>query len=228
MPKVSVIIPCYNERKTIEEILKRVKAVHIPGVEKEIVVVDDGSRDGTREILETIPGIRYIFHEKNLGKGGAVKTGFTQATGDIFLIQDADLEYDPQDYPKVLQPILNAATEMVLGVRVWPTTGVHQSLSHRLGNGAITWVTNVLYSNRAAEYTGCYKAFTKKLVDSITVRSNDFAYEHELVAKALKRGYKSVDVPIRYYPRDYHEGKKINWKDGVKIVWAVIKYRFVD
>jgi dolichol-phosphate mannosyltransferase len=232
MEKLSIIIPAYNERNTIKDIIKRVKKVDLVGIEKEIIVVDDNSKDGTKEILKTISGIKCIFNENNLGKGGAVKIGFKNATGDILIIQDADLEYDPNEYFDVIKPILDKKTEAVLGVRIEPKKDLrnHKPLYFLgwLGNRLITWTTNILYFNSAGEYAGCYKAFTKKLFDSINVDSNDFAFEHELVCKILKKGYKTVDVSIHYYPRSYEEGKKINWKDGFKILWTVVKYRFVD
>lgn len=232
MKKLSIVIPAYNEKKTIEKIVGLVRAVNLGDIEKEIIIVDDGSTDGTREILKTMPGIRYFFHEKNLGKGGAIKTGFKIATGDILTIQDADLEYDPQDLIAVIRPIAQGKTEAVLGVRITPEKDLrrHKSLYwiSWLGNKAITWTTNILYWNNAGEYEGCYKAFTKSLVDSIDIKTNGFDYDNELVCKILKRGFKTVDVPIRYYPRNYDEGKKINWKDGFKILWTIIKYRFND
>lgn len=230
--KLSVIIPSYNEEKTIEEIIRRVKAVNLGPVGKEIIVVDDGSKDNTRKILPTIHGIRYIFHEKNLGKGGSVKTGFKNATGDILIVQDADLEYDPGDYPAVIKPILDGKIEVTNGVRIKPEHDLrrHKSLYWLswLGNHLITWTTNWLYWNNAGEYEGCYKAFTRKLIDSIEVKTNNFDFDNELICKILKKGYKPIDVPIRYYPRNYEEGKKINWKHGFLILWTIIKYRFVD
>ena len=229
--KLSIIIPAYNEKSTIEEIIRRVKAVTLP-LEKEIIAVDDGSKDGTREILKNIPGIRYIFHEKNLGKGGAVKTGFKNATGEIIIVQDADLEYDPNDYSAVIKPILEGKTEATNGVRISPEKDDRKKKSlywlSWIGNHLITWTTNLLYWNNAGEYEGCYKAFTKKLIDSIEVKTNNFDYDNELVCKILKRGYKIVDAPIRYYPRNYEEGKKINWKHGFLILWTIIKTRFTD
>ncbi len=232
MHRLSVVIPAYNEKNTIEEIIRRIKAVNLAGAEKEIIVVDDGSKDGTREIIKKIPGINYIFHEKNLGKGGAMKTGFKAATGDILIPQDADLEYDPNDYPAMIAPILRGETEVTNGVRIQPKNDSRRlTLSywlHWLGNNAITWTTNWLYWNNSEEYEGCYKAFTKKLVDSIKIKTNNFDYDNELVCKILKRGYKIVDVPIRYYPRDYEAGKKINWKHGFLILWTIIKARFID
>jgi len=228
--KLSVIIPTYNEKETIEEIIRRIKAVNLGSLEKEILVVDDGSKDGTREILKTIPGIRYIFHEKNLGKGGAVKTGFKNATGDFLIVQDADLEYEPRDYAAMTQPILDGKTEVTNGVRIMPERDQRRRKSlywlSWLGNKAITWTTNWLYWHNAGEYEACYKAFTKKLVDSIEVKTNNFDYDNELMCKILKRGIKPIDVPVRYYPRSYNEGKKINWKHGFLILWTIVKTRF--
>ncbi|MDO8493091.1 MAG: glycosyltransferase family 2 protein [bacterium] len=232
MKKLSIIIPAYNEKNTIEKIVGLVKVADMGDVEKEIIIVDDGSKDGTRDILKSMPGIRYVFHDKNLGKGGAIKTGFKISTGDILTIQDADLEYDPEDLRAVIRPILEGKTEAVLGVRIAPDKDLrrHKSLYwiSWFGNKVITWTTNILYWNSAGEYEGCYKAFTKSLVDSIDVKTNGFDYDNELVCKILKRGLHTVDVPIRYYPRNYDEGKKINWKDGFKILWTIVKYRFHD
>lgn len=232
MHKLSVVIPAYNEKATIEEIVCRIKAVDLGDIEKEIIVVDDGSKDGTREILKNIPGIHYIFHEKNLGKGGAVKTGFRNATGDIVIVQDADLEYDPDDYLAMIRPILDGKTEVVNGVRIQPERDERRKKSlywvSWLANNVITWLTNILYLHYSKEYEGCYKAFTKRLVDGIEVKTNNFDFDNELICKILKRGYKIVDVPIKYCPRSYEEGKKINWKHGFFILWTIIKYRFAD
>jgi dolichol-phosphate mannosyltransferase len=230
MHKLSIIIPAYNEKNTIAEIINRIKAVNLAGAEKEIIVVDDGSKDGTREILKKIPGIRYIFHEKNLGKGGAMKTGFKAATGDILIPQDADLEYDPNDYSAMIAPILAGKTEITNGVRMQPPGDPRRiTVSywlHWLGNNSITWVTNWLYWNNSEEYEGCYKAITKKLADSVEIKTDNFDFDNELVCKILKRGYKIIDVPIKYYPRNYEQGKKINWKHGFLILWTIIKNRF--
>lgn len=228
--KLSIIIPAYNEKNTIEELIRRVKAVNLGAVEKEIIVVDDGSKDGTREILKKIPGIRYIFHEKNLGKGGAMKTGFKAATGDLLIPQDADLEYDPNDYPAMIAPILAGQAEVTNGVRIQPENDLRRTTLdywfHWLGNNLITWTTNWLYWTNGGEYEGCYKVFTKKLFDSIPIKTNNFDFDNELVCKIFKRGYKIIDVPIRYYPRGYEAGKKINWKHGFLILWTIIKTRF--
>lgn len=230
--KLSIIIPAYNEKKTIAEIIRRVKAVDLGAIEKEIIVVDDGSTDGTREILKTISGIKYIFHEKNLGKGGAERTGFKNASGEVVTVQDADLEYDPNDFAVLIKPILNGKTEAVLGARIEPEKDERRKKSLYwlawLGNKLITWTTNILYCNNAEEYEGCYRVFTKRLVDSIDVKSNGFEYDNELVCKILKKGHKTLDVPVHYFPRSYKEGKKIKPKDGFKILWTIIKYRFID
>jgi len=228
MAKVSIVIPAYNEARTIAAIVEKVKAVDLGTLEKEIIVVDNNSKDDTFAIASAIPGVR-VLKEPRPGKGAAVKRGFKDATGDLLLIQDADLEYDPQDYPAVLAPILEGKTEAVLGVRIEDR---HQNWKIRvlggLGNFAITTLTNILYSNNAGEYEGCYKAFTKKLVDSIEVKTDNFDFDNELVCKILKRGIKTVDVPIHYYPRDYAEGKKISWKHGFLILGTIIRYRFGD
>lgn len=228
--KLSIIIPAYNERATIREIIERIQRVELKHMEKEIIVVDDGSKDGTREILQTTPGIHYIFHQKNLGKGGAVKTGLQHASGNILILQDADLEYDPQDYAQMIRPILEKQTELTLGIRINLKKDKRRKKSlywiSWIANHLITWTTNILYCNNAGEYEGCYKAFTRRLMESISIQTNGFDFDNELVCKALKAGFKTVDVPIHYYPRSYEEGKKINWKDGFKILWTIFKFRF--
>lgn len=232
MPTLSIIIPAYNEATTIEELLRRVKNAPLPNMNKEIIVVDDGSKDGTRDILKTIPGIRYIFHEKNLGKGGAVKTGIKHSTGDFVIFQDADLEYDPRDYSAMVQPLIDGKAEITNGVRIAPKHDPRRRRPdywfHWLGNSTITLTTNILYGNNSAEYEGCYRVFRRDLLNSVVVHTNNFDFDNELVCKLMKRGNRVVDVPIRYYPRDYTAGKKINWKHGFLILWTIIKTRFTD
>lgn len=224
---LSIIIPAYNEERTIVELLEKVKAAQVP-LQKEIVVVDNNSKDRTAERATSVPGVRVI-HESRQGKGAALRRGVEEAKGDIVLFQDADLEYDPQDYVAVISPVLAGRVEAVLGVR---TTPRHQHWYIRylgfLGNSAITLWTNWLYWNNAGEYEGCYKAFTKRLLAEIPLRQSGFEIDNELVCKILKKGYLTEDVRIRYYPRDYSEGKKIGAKDFFKILWTITKYRFID
>src|SRR3989344_936202 len=224
MKKISIIIPAYNEDKTIFEIIKRVQMASVFGLQKEIIVVDNNSTDNTFGVASSIVGIK-VLKEINKGKGAAVKRGFREASGDIFLIQDADLEYDPNDYEAVIRPILDGKTEITNGVRIESrlrkSNRISVGLLGWIGNHIITLTTNTLYSNNAGEYEGCYKAFTKKLVDSVEVKTDDFDFDNEFICKILKRGYKPIDVAIHYYPRSYTEGKKINWKKGLKILWTI-------
>ena len=225
--KLSIIIPAYNEERTIKELLNRVLDAKI-SLEKEVLVVDNNSKDGTVEVATSVPGVKVI-RESRQGKGAALRRGIAESTGDIVIFQDADLEYDPKDYESVIAPILAGKTEVVLGVR---HTERHNHWYIRyvgfIGNSVITILTNWLYANNAGEYEGCYKAFTKRLFSEITLRQNGFEIDNELVCKLLKRGYKTTDVRIQYYPRDYAEGKKIGAVDFFKIIWTVIKYRFID
>lgn len=229
MKKLSIIIPAYNEEKTISKIIELVKAISIDNIEKEIIIVDNNSKDSTFKIINSISNIKVI-KELIPGKGAAVKRGFKEATGDIFLIQDADLEYEPKDYEAVIQPILDGRCELTLGVRI---EGRRKDDHHKilyflglLGNSLITWTTNILFLNNAGEYEGCYKAITSKLANLIVVKTNNFDFDNEFVCKALKRGYKTINVPIHYYPRNYAEGKKINWRHGFLILWTIVKCRF--
>lgn len=229
--KISIVIPAYNEENIVAEIIEKVKEASVFGLEKEIIVVDNNSSDRTLEILHGIYGIK-VFTENTRGKGAAVKKGFREATGDVLLIQDADLEYEPKDYEAVIKPIIEGRTEVTNGVRINNRLRENNRISVGvlgwLGNNTITLTTNLLYANNAGEYEGCYKAFTKRLINEIEVKTDDFDYDNELVCKILKRGHKIIDVPIHYYPRSYAEGKKINWKHGFKILWTIIKIRFSD
>lgn len=205
----------------------------LPDLDREIIVVDDGSRDQTPEILKTMGAIRFFRHEKNQGKGAAVKTGIAQATGDILLVQDADLEYTPQDYPALLKPILSGQTEFVMGSRFlfqrprFFTKEGDPFFSHYIGNRLIIVLANFLYGQKNTDYEGCYKVFTRSLIQSFSIKANGFAFENELTCKALRRGYRIVEVPIRYKPRLYSEGKKITWQDGLSILWNIVKWRFL-
>lgn len=228
--KLSIIMPVYNECSTLREILRQVRAVELPGIEKEILVVDDGSTDGSRDVLaeEAKAGdIRVFYHEQNRGKGAAVRTAVEHATGDIVLIQDADLEYDPRDYPALIRPILEGRVAVVYGSRF---LGPRKAMLfwHMLGNKLLTLTTNILYNAILSDMETCYKCFRADVLKAIPLRSRRFDFEPEITAKVLKRGYRIFEVPISYYGREYAEGKKITWRDGPIAFWTLIKYRFVD
>ena len=226
--KLSVIIPVYNEVQNITEILKRVQATGLPW---EIVIVDDGSTDGTRDILKELDGkdkIRVILHEKNQGKGAAVRTGFSEAKGDVFLIQDADLEYDPRDYPAILSPIEEGIADVVYGSRFLGAARRSTMFWHMIANKLLTLATNILYNNILTDMETGYKVFRREVLDGITIHSNSFNFEPEFTAKILKKKVRIFEVPITFNPRDYSDGKKIKIHDAFEAIWALLKYRFVD
>lgn len=225
--EVSVIVPVYNEVKTILEVVRRVQSQ--PNV-REIIIVDDCSTDGTRELLQRTnfsDAVRVLYHDKNMGKGAGIRTGVQAATKDIIIIQDADLEYTPTDFPVVLRPILDGVADVVYGSRF---LGIHRSfmLHHYLGNRFLSALTNVLYNNMLTDMETGYKAFRAPIIKSMTIRSNRFDFEPEITAKVLKRGYRIYEVPIYYAGRDYAEGKKITWRDGFAAIWALLRFRFID
>jgi glycosyltransferase involved in cell wall biosynthesis len=226
--KLSVIIPVYNEVKNIEELLKRVQATKLA---KEIVVVDDNSQDGTRDLLKKLDGkkkVRVIMHDKNQGKGAAVVTGMNAAKGDVFLIQDADLEYDPRDYPVLLQPIEEDIADVVYGSRFLGAAHRVAMFWHQVANKMLTFLTNILYDSILTDMETGYKVFKREVIDNMTIRSKRFNFEPEFTAKILKRKYRIFEVPIRFNPRDYTDGKKIKFKDAFEAVWALLRYRFFD
>jgi len=225
---LSVIIPIYNEINTLEEILLRVQATGIPN---EIILVDDGSIDGTREIVKNYQGkegFKVILHDHNQGKGAAVRTGFDAATGDVLLIQDADLEYDPRDYPNLLKPIEEGMADVVYGSRFLGATRRVAMFWHMVANKLLTLFTNILYDTILTDMETGYKVFKKKVVEDMPLHSKRFEFEPEFTAKILKRKYRIFEVPITFNPRDYEEGKKIGLPDAFEAIWALIKYRFVD
>jgi glycosyltransferase involved in cell wall biosynthesis len=227
---LSIVIPAYNERETIREILKKVEEAPLPrGVGREIIIVDDGSKDGTREILKSLPKhIKVIFHKHNKGKGGAVKTGFAAAKGDIIIIQDADLEYDPRDYTAVITPILKGEAKVVYGSRrLRRENKQYSGISFFLGGVLLSWMTTLLYFQRITDEPTCYKVFSRDVIKGLKIENDKFDWEPEITAKILKKGIRILEVPIRYYPRHANEGKKIKWKDGVSAIWTLLKYRVV-
>ncbi len=226
---LSVVIPVYNERGTVEKILARVQAVNLA---EEIIIVDDGSIDGTRELLQEIvphhKNVQLIVHEKNQGKGAAVRSGIEAAGGDLILIQDADLEYDPRDYPTLLAPIKDGKADVVYGSRF--LGGPHRVTMfwHMVANKLLTLMTNLLYNSILTDMETGYKLFRSEIIKAIPLRAQRFDFEPEITAKLLKRNARIFEVPISFDPREYSEGKKIGLKDAFQAVWVLIKYRFVD
>ncbi|HET6596002.1 MAG TPA: glycosyltransferase family 2 protein [Anaerolineales bacterium] len=225
---LSVVIPVYNEVEHIEEIIKRVESTKLA---QEILVVDDGSKDGTRDALQNMAGqttVRVILHERNRGKGAAVVTGLRAARGDVLLIQDADLEYDPRDYSTLLRPIEEGLADVVYGSRFLGAPHRVTMFWHMVANRLLTLMTNVLYNTILTDMETGYKVFRREVIDGMTIRAKRFDFEPEFTAKVLKRKYRIFEVPISFNPRDYSQGKKIKLKDAFEAVWTLLKYRFVD
>jgi glycosyltransferase involved in cell wall biosynthesis len=223
---LSVIVPVFNERSTVAEVIRRIRAVELP-VDIEVIVVDDGSSDGTDKVLAAMGDstVRIISHPHNKGKGAAVRTGLEAVRGDLVLIQDADLEYDPADWPKLMQPILRGKAHVVYGSRF---TGERKNMMplHWIGNRFLSLVTNLLYSSTLSDMETCYKLFDARALKGITVQSDKFDFEPEITAKVLRRGYRIYEVPISYAGREADEGKKITWRDGFGALKALVKFRF--
>ena len=232
MLKLSVIIPVYNEENTIKNVIDKVKKVHIKGISKEIIVIDDFSTDRTRNALEKIKdkSLKVLHHKKNIGKGAAIRTGLQNATGDIILIQDADLEYDPKEYEKLLSPLIKNKVDVVYGSRL---NSIRKNMKnmyklHYIGNLFLTLMTNLLYGVRITDMETGYKVFRKEVVKGMHIKANRFDFEPEITAKILKKGYKIFEVPISFAGRRFDEGKKTTWKDGVQAAYYLVKYRFFD
>lgn len=244
--KLSIVIPVYNERNFIEELFKRVCKVRLHGVYKEVIIVDDGSTDGTRELLQEMTSaftrtvaeehtspdkielsgveLRVFFQSRNQGKGGALKRGFQEATGDVVIVQDADLEYDPEDYSKLLEPIQRGVADVVYGSRF--LGGPHRVFYfwHYLGNKLLTLLSNMFTNLNLTDMETCYKVFRREVLQTISLKQTRFGFEPEVTAKIAKQNWRVYEVPIAYYGRTYAEGKKIGWKDGVQAIWCIFRY----
>lgn len=227
MNKLTILIPVYNEKDSLLEILKQVEAVDFD-MEKEIILIDDYSTDGTKELYKSLP-YKVIYHQRNMGKGAALRTGFQAATGDIIIIQDADLEYNPKDYKPLVNLIKTNQADVVYGSRLADSrnTGSFLMLSY-LANITLTFMTRILYQTYLTDMETCYKAFRADFIKGITIKSNRFDFEPEITAKILKKNARYQEVPISYNARSVSEGKKIGWKDGLQAIWTLIKYRFTD
>jgi len=224
---LSVIVPVFDERNTVVEIVRRMRRVALP-VGLQIIIVDDGSSDGTRDVLRHLGDstVTVVMHDRNRGKGAAIRTGLEHVTGDLVLIQDADLEYDPEDWPKLLAPILRGKAQVVYGSRF---TGERRNMLvlHWIGNRFLSLVTNVLYDTTLSDMETCYKLFDRDVLRGITIHAQRFEFEPEITAKILRKGIRIYEVPISYAGREADEGKKITWRDGFIALWTLVKYRFV-
>ncbi len=229
MEKVSIIIPVFNEEKTLQQVLTKVKATKIKA-NKEIIVVNDASRDNSADILNNTKGIRVFHHQINKGKGAAIRTGLNQATGSIILIQDADLEYSPNEYPQILAPILDKKARVVYGSRIAALKRDTKDMywMHYFGNRFLSFTTSILYGKQVTDMETCYKVFRRDVLKGMVLRCKRFDFEPEITAKILKKGYHIFEVPISFHARKFNEGKKITWKDGVKALFYLVKYRIMD
>jgi len=228
--KLSIVMPVYNERQFVREIIERVLSVRLDGLQRELIVADDCSKDGTRDLLRNLglADVTVVFHDQNMGKGAALRSGFSRASGDIILIQDADLEYNPADYPVLLKPILDRNADVVYGSRFLGGPHRVHLFWHMVGNRFLTLLSNMMSNLNLTDMETCYKVFRREVLEGMILRSDRFGFEPEFTLKVARKGWRVYEVPISYHGRDYSEGKKIGWKDGFSAIWTIIKYRFID
>src|SRR3989344_6382540 len=230
--KLSIIMPVYNEDKTVEKIVNKVEKIKIENVEKEIIIINDASKDKTAEILKRISkkykNIKIFSHKTNKGKGAAIRTGLKYFMGDIIVIQDGDLEYNPEDFRKLIKPILEGKTKIVYGSRLLGEERGFNVFSHYIGNRVLSLLTTLLYFRRITDMETCYKMMTKDVIKSLNLKAKKFDFEPEVTAKIIRKGYKIIEIPIIYNCRSFKEGKKITWKDGIKALYILLKYRFFN
>jgi glycosyltransferase involved in cell wall biosynthesis len=230
--KLLIIVPVYNERKTLREMIRRVQEVEIDGIDKEILIVNDFSTDGSHEIIEELSNkhdnVRHVHHEENKGKGAALRTGFGEIKEDFVVIQDADLEYDPNDFKKLIRPLLDDKADVVYGSRMLGNVKGFEIASHYYGNLFLSFLTRVLYLKKVTDMETCYKMMRADVIKNIKLNSNKFDIEPEITSKILRGGHRLIELPINYTARSFDEGKKINWKDGIGAVYTLVKYRIFD
>jgi len=227
MKKLSIIIPAYNEAPTVKELIKQVKNLNLKKIQKEIIVVDDASTDGTKTIIQAQTGVKTVYLTNNQGKGAAVRAGLTKATGDYVIIQDADLEYDPRDILKLIKPVLDKKAEVVYGSRF---LGPHKNMLfwHLMGNKFLSFLANLLFNTTLSDMEVCYKLMPTKILKSLKIKNDRFGFDPEITAKILKQGIRIYEVPISYSGREFHEGKKITWRDGLKAIYILLRYRLFN
>ena len=230
--KLSIIMPVYNEEKTLEKIVKRVQRVDLGKIKKEIIIVNDASKDNSLNVIKKLAkkykNIKFYSHNLNQGKGAAIITGLKYFTGDILVIQDGDLEYNPEDFRKLIKPILEGKTKIVYGSRLLGEERGFNVFSHYIGNRVLSLLTTLLYFRRITDMETCYKMMTKDVIKSLNLKAKKFDFEPEVTAKIIRKGYKIIEIPIIYNCRSFKEGKKITWKDGIKALYYLIKYRFMN
>lgn len=225
--KITILIPVYNEKDSLTELVRRVEETDF-GLEKEIILIDDNSTDGTKDLYRSMTH-KVLYHERNMGKGAALRTGLKEASGDIIIIQDADLEYDPKDYIPLVNLLLEDKADVVYGSRLLDKRNSKSFLFLSfVANKTLTLITNLLFKAKLSDMETCYKAFKREFIKNITIRSNRFDFEPEITAKVLKQNVRFEELPITYNGRAFHEGKKISWIDGVQAIWTLVKYRFTD